>query len=96
MSRESNDGHVCPICLETIFHEDCLCTAQCSECFHPLSLHGSMGCEFERTVQVEASSETMSGPCGCSALECDGSVSTAEIYERAGLALPEKRSDERS
>jgi len=61
--------------------------ALCNDCGHAIRLHGPDGCEFERTVQVEGSSETMSGPCGCSALtlESDGSVSTAEIYRRAGV-----------
>lgn len=41
----------------------------CEECGHEVSKHGPDGCVDERTVQIEGSSETMSGPCGCQAWE---------------------------
>jgi len=79
---------------ETDRENDAVGPALCDECFHPLRLHGPDGCEGKRTVQIEGSSETMSGPCGCEAHEVsDGSVSTAEIYERAGLPLPEREAE---
>jgi hypothetical protein len=37
----------------------------CNWCEHPIDRHGPDGCEVERTVQIEGSSETFSGPCGC-------------------------------
>lgn len=39
----------------------------CEECGHSVRLHGPDGCEGERCVQIEASSEHMWGPCGCEA-----------------------------
>lgn len=43
----------------------------CEECWHPLRLHGSDGCQFERGdrwVDGESMGAWMAGgPCGCSA-----------------------------
>lgn len=41
---------------------------ECPECFHRIAKHGPDGCTAERTVQIEGSSETMHGPCGCEAV----------------------------
>lgn len=41
----------------------------CEECGHLVSRHhAENGCESERTRQIEGSSETESGPCGCTAV----------------------------
>ena len=44
---------------------------ECDECFHSLALHGPEGCTRYRTRQIEGSSETETGPCGCRAYEME-------------------------
>ena len=65
----------------------------CGECFHPIRMHGEDGCECYRTRQIDGSSETESGPCGCMEEESDAEMglrrtgSFAEGQARLAAAL---------
>ena len=59
----------------------------CEDCGHAIAKHGVDGCMADRTRQIEASSETESGPCGCDCDLCqiygfhDDSVDWADLSE---------------
>ena len=63
--RESNDGHVCSVCLETIYHEQCGC---CPECGHKKH---AKPCEHNSDHHL-ADFGAVAGPCGCSEPSVDG------------------------
>ena len=39
MSRESDDGLVCPLCGETVYRDSCACDRKCQACGHARSTH---------------------------------------------------------
>lgn len=62
-------------------HNQRVLAEECGECFHPIEKHGPEGCTCERTRDIEGSSETESGPCGCQAWEHE--VLSEDEYAKA-------------
>ena len=61
MRRESDEGFVCGVCLETVHMGECAC---CPECRHLKSSHGKNGCEHNSDHHL-ADFGAVAGLCGC-------------------------------